>query len=127
MPADLHARQRSRSRVVVVSSADCREVLQAALGNRGLETYATSSARSGLRLIRQHEPDVVVFDGEATDADDRAVQSELEAQLAERGTPLILLGRVRGGKLLPRHVLAKPYHFAPLVHTIEALAAAKAA
>ena len=118
----------SPRRVVIVGpSADCREVLEAALGSRGLQTYAAGEARTGLKLICEHEPDVVVLDGETADADDVRIQAELEASLAHRGTPLIVLGRVRGQKLLPRQVLAKPYHFAPLVHTIEALAAAKAA
>jgi DNA-binding NtrC family response regulator len=115
-------------RVVIVGpSADCREVLETALVSRGLQTFAASEARTGLKLICEHEPDVVVLDGETEDADDGRIQAELEASLAHRGTPLIVLGRIGGKKLLPRQVLAKPYHFAPLVHTIEALAAAKAA
>jgi len=113
--------------VIVGPSADCREVLSAALAQRGLATYAAPAARTALRLIRDHEPDVVVLDGDSADANDGSIQAELEAQLAARHTPLIVLGRVRGQTLLPLQVLAKPYHFAPLVHTIQKLAAAKAA
>ena len=41
---------------------------------------------------------------------------------------LIVLGRLAGEqKLLPRQILSKPYHFAPLIHTIQELAAGKAA
>ncbi|HUE73095.1 MAG TPA: hypothetical protein VMP01_19580 [Pirellulaceae bacterium] len=112
--------------VLVGPSGDSREVLTTALTQRGLATYAAGQARTALRLIREHEPDVVVLDGETADAGDGGIQAELEAQLEARGTPLIVLGRVRG-KLLPRQVLAKPYHFAPLVHTIQELAAARAA
>ena len=114
--------------VLVAPSGDCREVLETALTHRGLATYAAGQTRTALRLIREHEPAVVVLDGETADAGDGGVQAELEAQLAAHHTPLIVLGRVRGEqKLLPREVLAKPYHFAPLVHTIQELAAARAA
>jgi DNA-binding response OmpR family regulator len=113
--------------VLVGPSGDSREVLTTALMQRGLATYSAGQARTALRLIREHEPDVVVLDGETTDASDSGIQAELEAQLAASQTPLIVLGRVRGQTLLPRQILAKPYHFAPLVHTIQELAAAKAA
>jgi DNA-binding NtrC family response regulator len=113
--------------VIVGPSADCREVLTAALAQRGLATFAAGQAQTALRLIREHEPDVVVLDGDSADANDGRIQAELEEQLAARHTPLIVLGCVRGQKLLPRQVLAKPYHFAPLVHTIQELATAKAA
>jgi CheY-like chemotaxis protein len=115
--------------VLVGPSGDSREVLAAALAQRGLATYAAGQARTALRLIREHEPDVVVLDGETVDAGDGGMQAELEAQLEARRTPLIVLGRLRGQPsiLVPRQVLAKPYHFAPLVHTIQELAAAKAA
>ena len=110
--------------IVVAPNGDTREVLETALTHRGLATYAAEQARTALRLIREHEPAVVVLDGETADAGDGRIQAELEAQLEASGTPLIVLGRVRGAqKLLPREVLAKPYHFAPLVHTIQELAA----
>jgi DNA-binding response OmpR family regulator len=113
--------------VIVGSSGDCREVLTAALAQRGLATYAAGQTRTALRLIREHEPDVVVLDGETADVSDRDLLAALESQLEQQGTPLIVLGRVRGQTLLPRQVLAKPYHFGPLVHTIQELAAARAA
>lgn len=113
--------------ILVGPNGDSREVLSTALRRRGLETYAAGQARTALRLIEEHAPDVVVLDGETADAGDGGIQAALEAQLEARGTPLIVLGRVRGQTLLPREVLTKPYHFAPLVHTIQELAAAKAA
>lgn len=114
--------------LLVAPSGDCREVLSTALAQRGLATYAAGQARTALRLIREHQPDVVVLDGETADAADGELQAELDAQLQTRGTPLIVLGRLAGEqKLLPRQILSKPYHFAPLIHTIQELAAGKAA
>lgn len=117
----------SRCVVIVGTSADCREVLETALARRGLATFAAGEARTGLRLIREHAPEVVVLDGESRYADDEQVQAELESQLEGGRAALIVLGRVRGRTLLPQQIVAKPYHFAPLVHTIEKLAAARAA
>ncbi len=128
MNSGAHQTDRSCGCVVIVGpSGDCREVLSTALSSRGLTTHAVNRTSAGLRLIREHEPDVVVLDGETADADDGRIQAELEAQLQDRRTPLIVLGRLRGQTLIPRQVLAKPYHFAPLVHTIQELAAARAA
>jgi CheY-like chemotaxis protein len=128
MNSGAHQTESSAGCVVIVGpTSDCREVLATALSSRGLTTLAVNRTSAGLRLIREHEPDVVVLDGETADADDRRIQAELEAQLEDRHTPLIILGRVRGQTLVPRQVLSKPYHFAPLIHTIQELAAAKAA
>lgn len=114
--------------IVVAPGGDSREVLETALTHRGLATYAAGQARTALRLIREHEPDVVVLDAETSDAGDGGIQAELEAELAANHTPLIVLGRVHGPqKLLPHEVLAKPYHFAPLIHTIQELAKSRAA
>lgn len=109
--------------VVVGPSADCCDVLKTALCRRGLTAFAAREAHAGLRLIRDHAPAVVVLDGETCGADDGLLQEELQSQLAGRQASLIVLGRLRGRGLLPRQVLAKPYHFAPLIHTIEELAA----
>ena len=109
--------------VVVGPSHYCCEVLKTALSRRGMTAFASTEARSGLRLIREHHPAVVVLDGETKGASDSVIQEELCAQLQREKAALIVLGPTRGQKLLPQQVLSKPYHFAPLVHTIEALAA----
>ena len=109
--------------VVVGPSHDCCEVLKTALSRRGMTAFASTEARSVLRLIREHHPAVVVLDGETKGASDGMLQEELCSQLQREKAALVVLGRLRGQKLLPQQVLSKPYHFAPLVHTIEALAA----
>jgi CheY-like chemotaxis protein len=110
--------------LIVDSSAENREVLRTVLERRGLATLEANDVESGLELARQHHPDVIVLDAEA----DRDCGDELHGRLSDEATEhdsrLIVLGKIRrqpafaGG-----HVIAKPYHYAPLIHTIERLAA----
>lgn len=109
--------------VVVGPSTDCCDVIETALCSRGLRAFSAPGARAGIMLIRDHDPAVVVLDGEGFGPDDGGLTAELQSQLAGRHTALIVLGRLGDKGLLPRQVVAKPYHFAPLIHTIEELAA----
>lgn len=113
--------------VIVGTDSDCRDVLLGSLSRRGLAIYFAKGTGEGLKLIRQHDPDVVVLDGEAGGADDVELQEQLDLQLKRGRASLIVLGMLRSRNIVPQQRVAKPYHFAPLIHTIEAMAAAKAA
>jgi CheY-like chemotaxis protein len=113
-----------RSVLIVDSSADTREVLRTVLARRGLTVFEAEAADEGLELARQHRPDVIVLDLEDEPQRMGSIRDEFTAQTGAPESELVILGRVRrqptftGG-----HVISKPYHFAPLVHTIEQLAA----
>jgi CheY-like chemotaxis protein len=114
----------------VESSAEEREVLRTVLETRGLRIWEAEGAEEGLEIARQEHPDVIVLDLEAhwADGDGDLVQEQFEAASTDRPASLVILGKARRGNAAPTgHVVAKPYHFAPLVRTIEQLAAAKAA
>jgi len=115
--------------LVVDPSAENREVLRTVLHQRGLTIFEADEASSGLALAQEHHPDVVVLDLDADDATSDPLQSQWRQELDRDHSSLIVLGRLRtGSPLTGSRVLAKPYHFAPLVHTIQELAgAAKAA
>jgi CheY-like chemotaxis protein len=110
-------------RVVIVEGlADARDVLASSLERRGLETFCAAEANEGLELARRHHPDVIVFDADATAADEEAVQHRLETQSRCEQSDIVILGRARFLPGIPRdQVLSKPYHYAPLVHKIEQL------
>ena len=115
----------SPSVLVVDPSAENREVLRTVLQQRGLRIWEADEAQAGLALAQEHHPDVIVLDLDADDANSDGVQLELRRELARENSSLIILGRLRGDSSLPaRQVLSKPFHFAPLVHSIERLAAA---
>lgn len=76
-------------------------------------------------MIRRYQPRVVVFDLEAEAADEDDVRADLELEIERHQADLIVLGRARHfeSRLPQEQVLHKPYHFAPLVRTIQRLCA----
>jgi CheY-like chemotaxis protein len=108
--------------LIVDPSAENREVLRTVLESRGLRILEAGAAESGLELAREHHPDVIVLDVEATRADPEQCRQAAAAE--GHSAELIVLGKLRRGpQFAGGHVISKPYHFAPLVHTIERLVA----
>ena len=109
--------------LIVDRSAESREVLRTVLARRGLEILEAAGARAGLELCRRHHPEVVVLDLDSAAAGDDQVCAEFETQVDRDSTSLVLLGAQR--RLDPAPVagrcVPKPYHYAPLVRTIEEL------
>src|SRR3954471_16195531 len=119
----------SPSVLVVDPSAENREVLRTILRQRGLQLLEADEAVTGAALAREHHPSVIVLDADAEDAGREDVELQLRSELSHERSALIILGKLRRDSMLPvSRELSKPYHYAPLVHTIETLAqAAKAA
>ena len=109
--------------LIVDQSEDSREVLQTALERRGLRTLTTNSAQTGLQLARSHRPQVIVLDLESPLADDTGVRDQYDTETRDNNTSLIVLGNAR--RQIPANpqsrFVAKPYHYAPLIRTIEQL------
>lgn len=104
--------------LIVQPSAESREVLRTVLERRGIEILEADEAEAGLALLQRYHPDVTVLDVESVDA-----QSLQDAFQTHTGPSLVILGNVRKGANSPPpdRVHRKPYHFAPLVRTIELL------
>jgi len=109
--------------LIVDQSEDTREVLRAALERRGVQTLAATGARQGIQLARQHHPQVIVLDMEADSAADEHVQDQYDAESRDHDARLVVLGRTsRYHRTLPKdRIVSKPYHYAPLIRTIERL------
>ena len=109
--------------LIVEPSADEREVLRTALARRGLRIFEAAEVEAGLALAREHHPRVIVLDDDAgSDAAERRFAAGGDASL-------IVLGRApRSAGSEPdspgTQIVAKPYHYAPLIHKIEQLAKA---
>ena len=119
-----HTATRSpRSVLIVDDSEDTREVLRTALQRLGVQTFEAAGARQGIQLAHQHRPQVIVLDLEADAAQDEGVRLELDAQSRGDDGYLVVLGRsVSYEETLPKDcVIPKPYHYGPLVRTIERL------
>jgi DNA-binding NtrC family response regulator len=110
--------------LIVDPSADNREVLRTVLAQRGLRIFEADAAKTGLELARTHHPDVIVLDFEGETQSVEELRDQFAVEAVGEPSRLILLGKVRRGPTFAGgHVIAKPYHFAPLIHTIERLAA----
>jgi len=109
--------------LIVDQSKDSREVISAALQRRGVQTLEASGARQGAELARRHHPQVIVLDLEADSADDGQVQAQYDAESRDHDARLVVLGRAgRYEQTLPKdRIVPKPYHYAPLIRTIERL------
>jgi CheY-like chemotaxis protein len=119
-----HLNQHTHPSVLIVDqSEDTREVLRAALERRGVQILEAAEARQGIDLARRHHPEVIVLDLECEAADDSDVQAEYDAEAREGTGALVVLGKARRyeDKLPSDRILPKPYHYAPLIRTIERL------
>ena len=105
--------------LIVDPSADCREVLSTLLRKRGVRTWDTAEASDALDVLREHRPGVVVVDLDSEAGED------MRRKCHEGGndeSAYIFLGRVRRSERdATGHVISKPYHYAPLIRTIERL------
>lgn len=120
----------SRPSVLIVDqSADSRQVLRTVLERHGVQTWEAAEARRGVELARQHHPQVIVLDLEAGDAEVEEIRDQYEAESRNHDAYLLVIGRsVSYERILPKdRILAKPYHYAPLVRTIESLLGAATA
>jgi CheY-like chemotaxis protein len=114
----------SPSVLIVDASADNREVLRTVLARRGLQILEADAADKGLELARKHQPDVIVLDLEPERAGAEEIRRQFSTTATRQTSRLIVLGKLRRGPVFTGgHVISKPYHFAPLIHTIERLAA----
>ena len=75
------------------------------------------------KLARQHHPQVIVLDLDTGDTEQQEIREQYQAESNEHDAYLVVIGRSRSyEQILPKdRILAKPYHYAPLVRTIETL------
>jgi len=112
-----------KSVLIVDRSEETREVLATVLGRRGVRTLSAAGAPQGLRLAREHHPDLIVLDLEAVEAVGDGLSAEFADQSRADRTPLVLLGTARRSvpPLSQGEFVTKPYHYAPLIRKIEEL------
>jgi DNA-binding NtrC family response regulator len=115
----------SRYVLLVDRSHECREVLRTVLQRRGFSILEASEPREGLALARRYHPLVVVVDLDSSDDD--ADRQQLFAESQSTHSSLVTLGKLArspapsNGANSSNRCVAKPYHYAPLVRTIEQL------
>ena len=116
----------AQSVLIVDESQESRDVLRTVLERRGMQIWEASGARQGLEIAQHHHPDVIVLDMDAEFAEDSSIQAGFDVESRDHHSSLLVLGKARKySRQVPSDcVLAKPYHYGPLVHKIEQLLAA---
>ena len=109
--------------LIVDDSAESREVLKTLLERRGLEILEAGEAEEGLHLLRQYRPEVTILDAEEAAENQPELPAAFGSESQKKTTSLVVLGAARrvGVSLPPRQVVRKPYHYGPLIRTIEQL------
>jgi CheY-like chemotaxis protein len=109
--------------LIVDQSAESREVLRTVLERRGVRILEASGARQGLDLVRRCRPRVIVVDLESEADGEQAVRQEYGAASVAHDASLVMLCSSPGRppQRSGLHMVAKPYHYAPLIRTIEQL------
>ena len=110
--------------LIVDSSDDNREVLRTVLSRRGMRTIEADQAEQGLELARIHRPNVIVLDIDDEQFGSEKISDHFADEAGDARSQLIVVGRfLREKSGGGSRMVSKPYHFGPLVHTIEQLAA----
>jgi CheY-like chemotaxis protein len=110
------------ARVLIVDeSQDSRDVFRTVLERKGVRILEAPEAQSGLQILKDLHPDVVVLDLESCAADHIAVQDAFGAEVQSTNASLVVLGNLRADDSLGSHVVHKPYHYGPLIRKIEQL------
>lgn len=116
--------------LVIDPLEETRQVLQTVLERRGVRIVTARRADEGLRLFRQHHPDVVVLDHEASSVggDGASARDAIDRDAHDTETPLLVLSAARPASPCSTSLhVRKPYHYGPLIHTIETLLARRKA
>jgi hypothetical protein len=87
-----------------------------------VRVFGVRRADDGLRLARQHRPQVIVWDVDAQAHDPNAVADGFERAAWQDDVALVVIGSGRTFAT-SGHYVRKPFQFAPLVRQIEELLA----
>lgn len=115
------AQESGPSVLIVDRSAESREVLRTVLASRGVRILEAAGASQGLELCRRHHPEVVVLDLDSAAPHDDEMRRAYQSQTAGDDASLVVLGTLRDAAPDQGRYVPKPYHYAPLIRTIEEL------
>ncbi|MCC7473949.1 MAG: hypothetical protein IT425_01015 [Pirellulales bacterium] len=113
----------SPSVLIVDPSSESREVLRVLLERRGATTLEAARPEEAIRLVRKCRPDVIVYDAESDQSPNGQPTNDLRQIAAGSDTPIVILGKIgpAQGIFSKSQVVAKPYHYGPLIRKINGL------
>jgi two-component system phosphate regulon response regulator PhoB len=114
--------------LVIEDEADLREVLEYNLRSAGYEVLVASDAAAGLKLAREHQPDLVLLDIMLPDASGLDVCRTLKQSPQTRDTQVVMvtakgeeIDRVVGFELGADDYVVKPFSTRELILRVQAI------
>jgi len=115
---------RVKSVLIVDQSEDNREVLRIALRTKGMQILEAAEANQGLDIARQYHPELIILDIESQSNRNTQIQDDFDAESKRHNSALLILGKLAHTTNSSQHrVVSKPYHYGPLIRTIEQMVA----
>ncbi len=114
--------ERKPSVLIVDAGEETREVLGTVLQRRGMQTLWAEAPEEALQLAQTYQPDLIILDLQVEDGSANRICQPLAQKVQQTQTPLVVLGRWRApDRIFPGECFPKPYHYGPLIRTIEQL------
>ena len=112
--------------LIVDASRESRDVLRVLLERSGATTLEADRPEQAIQLASRFRPDLIVLDAESDQSPDGEPTTELREAADRTDTPIVILGRLRQphGPFPHGQIVAKPYHYGPLIRKIDSLLAA---
>jgi len=112
--------------LLVDESAESREVLRTLLERHGATTIEARHAAQAVEMADRLHPDLIVLDADSDRTQAGVATHQLRAAASRNDTPIVILGTIRPlrGQDSAGQMVAKPYHYGPLIRKIEDLLAA---
>ena len=112
--------------LIVDASRESREVLKLLLERRGATTIEADRPEEAIRLTASFHPDLIVLDAESDQSLTGQPTKDLQQAADDNHTPIVILGKMRNlqGRFPIDQIVAKPYHYGPLIRKINGLLAA---
>lgn len=114
----------TKARVLIVdASRESRDILRTLLDRQGTEILETGRVDAASAIAHREQPDLIVCDADGDRSPASGATHNLALQASRSAIPIVVLGTVRRdfGPLSTGDLVAKPYHYAPLIRKIERL------
>ncbi len=114
----------AKARVLIVdASRESREILRTLLDRQGTEILESPQVQAARAIAELEKPDLIVCDADSDCSPANEATRQLAHQASRSAIPIVVLGTVRRNlwPLSTGNLVAKPYHYAPLLRKIESL------
>jgi len=114
----------AKARVLIVdASRESRDILRTLLDRQGTEILETAQVQEATAIADRQQPDLIVCDADGDRSPAKWATRRLACQASRSAIPIVVLGTVRRdfSPLPGWDLVAKPYHYAPLIRKIEKL------